>query len=98
MFDVIVRGGTIVDGSGGPGFLGDVAVKDGRIVAVGQVSGEARRVVDATGRVVAPALSNPDFAASGRAIGGFGASVDGTAAVAWAVIDEAAGFVLAADP
>jgi N-acyl-D-aspartate/D-glutamate deacylase len=59
MFDVIVRGGTVVDGSGGPGFTGDVAVKDGKIAAVGQVSGEARHVIDAAGRVVAPGFIDP---------------------------------------
>lgn len=59
MFDVIVRGGLVVDGSGAPGFTGDVAVKDGRIAAVGQVSGEARHVIDATGRVVAPGFIDP---------------------------------------
>jgi len=59
MFDVIVRGGLVVDGSGGPGFAGDVAVKDGKIAAVGQVSGEARHVIDATGHVVAPGFIDP---------------------------------------
>jgi len=59
MFDVIVRGGLVVDGSGGPGFMGDVAVKDGRIAAVGEIQGEARRVVDAAGRVVAPGFIDP---------------------------------------
>lgn len=59
MFDVIVRGGTVVDGSGAPGFAGDVAVKDGRIAAVGQVAGEARQVIDASGRVVAPGFIDP---------------------------------------
>jgi N-acyl-D-amino-acid deacylase len=59
MFDVIVRGGLVVDGSGGPGFAGDVAVKDGKIAAVGQVSGEARHVIDASGRVVAPGFIDP---------------------------------------
>lgn len=59
MFDVIVRGGLVVDGSGQPGFEGDVAVKDGRIAAVGRVEGEARRVVDAAGRVVAPGFIDP---------------------------------------
>lgn len=59
MFDVIVRGGLVVDGSGQPGFQGDVAVKDGRIAAVGRVEGEARRVVDAAGRVVAPGFIDP---------------------------------------
>ncbi|OHB31756.1 MAG: amidohydrolase [Phenylobacterium sp. RIFCSPHIGHO2_01_FULL_69_31] len=59
MFDVIVRGGLVVDGSGQPGFQGDVAVKDGRIAAVGRVEGEARQVVDAAGRVVAPGFIDP---------------------------------------
>lgn len=59
MFDVIVRGGLVVDGSGQPGFEGDVAVKDGRIAAVGRVEGEARQVVDAAGRVVAPGFIDP---------------------------------------
>jgi len=52
--DLLVRGGTIVDGSGAPPRDGDVAVKDGRIVAVGDVSARAERTIDARGRVVAP--------------------------------------------
>jgi N-acyl-D-aspartate/D-glutamate deacylase len=59
MFDVIVRGGRVVDGSGNPAFEGDVAVKDGRIAAVGQVAGEARQVLDAAGKVVAPGFIDP---------------------------------------
>ena len=61
MFDVIVRGGTVVDGSGDPGFQGDVAIKDGRIAAVGQVSGEARQVIDASGRIVAPGFIDTEM-------------------------------------
>jgi N-acyl-D-amino-acid deacylase len=59
MFDLIVRNGLVVDGSGRPGFLGDVAVKDGKIAAVGQFEGEARQVVDAGGRVIAPGFIDP---------------------------------------
>jgi N-acyl-D-amino-acid deacylase len=55
-YDLIVRGGRIVDGTGNPWFSGDVAIKDGRIAVVGQVpaSATARRIVDARGLVVAP--------------------------------------------
>ena len=59
MFDVIVRGGLLVDGSGEPGYKGDIAIKDGRIVVVGHVQGEARQVVEAAGRVVAPGFIDP---------------------------------------
>ena len=49
-----------MDGSGAPGFAGDVAVTDGRIAAVGPaIAGEALRTFDATGRVVAPGFIDP---------------------------------------
>ncbi len=54
MRDLIIRGGTIVDGSGGAPFVGDVAIDGDRIVAVGQVSGSAQREIDATGQIVTP--------------------------------------------
>src|SRR4051794_15518761 len=54
MHDLIIRGGTIVDGSGAAPFVGDVAVDDGRITAVGRVDDDATEVIDATGRIVTP--------------------------------------------
>lgn len=57
-YDLIVRGGTVYDGSGGPGRRVDVAVKDGRIVAVGKLGGTAARTIDATGLAVAPGFTN----------------------------------------
>jgi N-acyl-D-aspartate/D-glutamate deacylase len=53
-YDVIVKDGLIVDGTGSAAFGGDLAIEAGRVVAVGEVSGEARRTIDADGRVVAP--------------------------------------------
>ena len=53
-YDLIIRHGKIVDGSGNPWFYGDVAVKGDRIVAIGRVGGDAKRMIDAAGLVVAP--------------------------------------------
>ncbi len=54
MYDLVIRGGTVVDGTGAPARTADVAVRDGRIVEVGRVDGAARRVVDADGLLVTP--------------------------------------------
>ncbi|HJL99318.1 MAG: amidohydrolase family protein [Acidimicrobiales bacterium] len=54
MFDVVIRNGLVVDGTGSPGRLADVAISDGRIVAVGEVSDSGDREIDAEGFVVAP--------------------------------------------
>ena len=53
-YDLVVRGGQVVDGTGGEEFVADVAVQDGRIVAVGQVDGRGHREVDADGALVTP--------------------------------------------
>ena len=53
-FDLLVKNGRIIDGSGAPGFFGDVAVKEGKIVEVGKLGGEAKRTIDAEGLVVSP--------------------------------------------
>lgn len=53
-FDLIIRGGTIVDGTGSPSYTGDVAVKDGLIAQVGAVHGGATEVIDASGLLVTP--------------------------------------------
>lgn len=53
-FDLIIRGGTVVDGTGAAPRLADVAVKDGRIAAIGAVAGSADEVIDASGRIVTP--------------------------------------------
>jgi len=54
MLDTVIRGGTLVDGRGGPARRGDLGIRDGRIAALGDVPGDARETLDATGRVVAP--------------------------------------------
>jgi len=53
-YDLLIKNGRIVDGSGGPAYRGDVAVKDGKIVEIGKLSGAAARTIDAEGLVVAP--------------------------------------------
>ena len=53
-YDLLVKNGRVVDGSGMPSFHGDVAVKDGKIAQIGKVNAPARRVINAGGMVVAP--------------------------------------------
>jgi N-acyl-D-aspartate/D-glutamate deacylase len=54
VLDIIVRGGDVIDGTGRPRRHADVALKDGRIVDIGNIDGEANEVIDATGKVVSP--------------------------------------------
>lgn len=53
-YDLVIRGGTVVDGTGGEPFVADVAVKGDQIVAVGNVVGGGREEIDATGLIVTP--------------------------------------------
>jgi len=53
-YDLVLRGGTIIDGTGAPGVRGDVAIHGDRIAAVGTFPGAGRREIDATGLAVAP--------------------------------------------
>lgn len=54
MYDLIIRNGTIIDGSGDDAFEGDLAISDGVISAAGEVSGKAVREIDAAGSIVTP--------------------------------------------
>lgn len=53
-FDLRIDGGTIIDGTGAERFSGDVGIRDGQIVALGDVKGSAAETIDATGRIVSP--------------------------------------------
>ena len=59
-YDLIIRGGKVVDGSGNPWYNADIAIKNDRIAEIGQLSNhEAKRVIDAHGLVVAPGFIDP---------------------------------------
>ncbi|MDB5482731.1 MAG: amidohydrolase [Caulobacteraceae bacterium] len=60
MYDILIKGGRVVDGSGAPAYRADVALQDGRVAAVGAaLPGGARRVIGAEGRIVAPGFIDP---------------------------------------
>jgi N-acyl-D-amino-acid deacylase len=53
-YDLLIKNGRIVDGSGMPSYKGDVAVRGGKIAELGRLNGAAERVIDADGKVIAP--------------------------------------------
>src|SRR6476659_2804117 len=59
MLDQAIVGGSVIDGTGAPARRADVGIRDGRIVAVGEVTEEARETIDADGLVVAPGIVDP---------------------------------------
>ena len=71
-YDIVIRGGTLIDGTGRPGVKGDLAIRHDSIVALGAVSGRSTRTIDATGMVVTPGFfdlhshSEYDRLANGR--------------------------------
>ncbi len=71
--DLLIRNARVFDGTGNPWFPADIAIRDGRIVAIGRLTGEATRVIDATGKYVSPGFidihSHADDGA--RPTGGF---------------------------
>ena len=58
-YDLVIRNGTVVDGTGAPRIRADVAVTDGRIVEVGKVDGRAKETIDASDLIVAPGFVDP---------------------------------------
>src|SRR5437763_16915974 len=53
-YNLLIRNGTVVDGSGGPRYRADVGVKDGQIVEIGRIRAAAEKAIDADGLIVAP--------------------------------------------
>ena len=55
MFDLIIRSGSVIDGTGRAAFVADIAIRDGKIAAIApHIDGEARETIDATGYIVTP--------------------------------------------
>lgn len=59
MYDLVIKNGTVIDGTGAPRRQADVAVADGRIAEIGRIGDGARKVIDADGLVVAPGFIDP---------------------------------------
>lgn len=53
-FDIVIRGGQVVDGTGADGYIADIGIADGRIAQIGTIAGKGRREIDAHGLVVTP--------------------------------------------
>jgi N-acyl-D-amino-acid deacylase len=53
-YDLLIKNGTVIDGSGAPRFRGDVGITDGKIVRIGRINEKAKQTLDAEGHIVAP--------------------------------------------
>ena len=67
-YDLVIRNGTLVDGTGGKSYVGDIAIKDGIIAAIGQFSGKAEKEIDARNQVVSPGFVDIHTHYDGQAI------------------------------
>jgi len=59
MYDVLIKGTTVIDGAGGPGYTGDVGISGDRIAAIGQLAADAATVIDGAGLVTCPGFIDP---------------------------------------
>ena len=62
VYDIVIRGGRVLDGAGHPWITADVAIQDGRIAVVGVVAGKGRQEIDARGRYVSPGFVDTPLA------------------------------------
>jgi N-acyl-D-aspartate/D-glutamate deacylase len=67
-FDCVIRGGTVVDGTGHDPVVADVAIRDGKIAAVGKIAGKGTQEIDASGRLVTPGFIDIHTHYDGQAI------------------------------
>ena len=58
-YDLLIKNGTVVDGTGAPRRMADVAVKDGMIAEIGKIKDGAKKTIDADGLIVAPGFVDP---------------------------------------
>jgi len=98
--DTIIRGGTVVDGSGRPRRVTDVGVAAGRVVRIGDLAGlAAREDIDARGLIVAPGVIDPHTHYDARSIGTPIAPIRaGMASPAWSSATAALAFPPATRP
>lgn len=54
MYDTIIRNGTIIDGTGADRYVADIALKDGRVAAIGEINEQSKNEIDAKGKLVTP--------------------------------------------
>ena len=59
-YDILIKNGTLIDGTGSPGRRGNLGINAGRITGIGDVDGLAKRVIDADAAVVAPGVIDPE--------------------------------------